>query len=55
MKTFEEIWSRYSPKFDHLRIFGYIAYAHIRQGKLDVKSMFFRYSKSVKGYFMWCL
>lgn len=40
----------------NLRIFGYLAYAHINQGKLNpkaIKGYFIRYPKGVKEYKIW--
>jgi len=58
MKTPEEIWLRHSSNLDNMRIFHYVAYAHIRQGKLDahvVKYMFLWYLECSKGYYLWRL
>jgi len=47
-----------SPNFDRLRIFGCVAYSHIRQGKLNaqaIKCRFLRYLEGIKGYRLWCL
>ena len=58
METPEEIWSNHPPKLDQLKVFGCVAYAHIRQDKLDpsvVKCMFLGYPEGVKGYKLWCL
>ncbi|KAH9656842.1 Integrase catalytic domain-containing protein [Citrus sinensis] len=41
-----------------LRIFGCIAYAHVKQGKLEpraLKCRFMGYPKGVKGYRLWCV
>ena len=56
-KTPKEMWSGTAPKYDHLRVFGYVAYAHKRQGKLDHrerKCMFIGYPPRVKGYKLCC-
>jgi len=58
MKTPEEVWSGHPLTYDRLRVFGCVAYAHIRQDKLEpraLKSMFIRYPEGVKGYKLWCL
>ena len=58
MKTSEELWSGHSPSYDRLRVFGCVAYAHIRQDKLEpraIKCMFLGYPQGVKGYRLWCL
>ena len=55
-KTLEEMWSGAPPKYDHIRVFGCVAYAHIKQGKLDpraIKCMFIGYPEGVKGYKLW--
>lgn len=55
-KTLEEMWNEIQPKYDHLRVFGYIAYTHVQQGKLEPrtkKCMFVGYSEDVKGYKLW--
>ncbi|KAL5562397.1 hypothetical protein UlMin_032144 [Ulmus minor] len=52
-KTPEEVWIGHPPKFDNLRVFGCVAYAHQKQGKLDPrakKCMFVGYPEGVKGY-----
>lgn len=41
------------PKYDHLRVFGCVAYAHIKQRKLDPrekKCMFLGYLGGVKSF-----
>lgn len=58
MKTLEDIWLGHSPNLDNLRIFGCVAYAHMRLEKLDacvVQCMVLSFSKGVKGYHIWCL
>ncbi|KAL5557135.1 hypothetical protein UlMin_039371 [Ulmus minor] len=55
-KTPEEVWTGHPPKFDNLRVFGCVAYAHQKQGKLDArakKCMFVGYPEGVKGYKLW--
>ena len=57
-KTPQEKWTGQAPNFDHLKVFGCIAYAHIRQDKLEpraIKCMFLGYPEGVKGYKLWCL
>ena len=49
---------REATKPCNLRVFGCPAYAHISQGKLElraVKGYFIRYPKGIKGYKIWCL
>ena len=58
MKTPEEVWSGHPPNLDRLRVFGYVAYAHIRQDKVEpraLKCMFMGYPEGVKAYRLWCL
>jgi len=58
MKTPEKICTGHFPILYHLRIFGYVAYSHISQGKLDaqvVKCIFLGYPEAVKGCHLWCL
>ena len=55
-KTPEEVWTGHPPKFDNLQVFGCVAYAHQKQGKLDArakKCMFVGYPEGVKGYKLW--
>lgn len=57
-KTPQELWFGKTPKLNHMRIFGYAAYAHTRQDKLDPraeKCMFLGYPSGVKGYILWSL
>uniref|UniRef100_A0A803NRR5 CCHC-type domain-containing protein n=1 Tax=Cannabis sativa TaxID=3483 RepID=A0A803NRR5_CANSA len=54
----QEKWTGYPPSYDHLRVFGCTAYAHIKQDKLQLralKCLFLGYPKGVKGYKLWCL
>ena len=42
----------------NLRVFGCVAYAYIRQGKLEpraLKCMFLGYPQGVNGYKLWCM
>ena len=58
MKTPKEVWSGHPPTNDRLRVFGCVAYARIRQDKLEpraLKCMFIGYPEAVKGYKLWCL
>lgn len=53
LKTPEEKWKGHPPNLTYLKTFGCIAYAHIKQGKLDpraVKCMFIGYPEGTKGY-----
>ncbi|KAL7090306.1 hypothetical protein ACP275_12G032700 [Erythranthe tilingii] len=38
-KTPQEIWTSQPPTYNHLRIFGCAAYAHIRQDKLKARAL----------------
>ena len=56
-KTPEEVWSGKTPQYDHLKVFGCPAYAHIRHNKLEpraLKCVFLGYGDEVKGYRLWC-
>ena len=56
MKTPEESWSGKPADYGDLKIFGCHAYAHVREGKLDprsVKCIFLGFSPGVKGYRLW--
>src|SRR4051812_11190612 len=58
MKTPEEVWSGHPPDLDKLRVFGCVAYAHIRRDKVEpraLKCMFMGYPEGVKAYRLWCL
>ena len=57
-RTPDEIWSRHPPDYKKLKVFGCIAYAHIRQDKLEpraLKCIFLGYPEGVKAYNLWCL
>jgi len=57
-KTLEEIWSGHPPSLKQLKIFGGVAYAHIRQDKLEpkfVKCIFLGYPEGLKGHKFQCL
>nr|GEW56011.1 retrotransposon protein, putative, Ty1-copia subclass [Tanacetum cinerariifolium] len=52
-KTPMEMWSGHPSDYGMLRIFGYVAYPHDKQGKLEpraVKCVLFGYPEGVKGY-----
>ena len=58
MKTPKEVWLGHPPSYDRLRVFGCVAYAYIRQDKLEprtIKCMFLGYPQGVKRYKLWCL
>nr|GEV33737.1 retrotransposon protein, putative, Ty1-copia subclass [Tanacetum cinerariifolium] len=51
-KTPMEMWSGHPSDYEMLRIFGYVAYSHVKQGKLEpraVKCVLLGYPKGVKG------
>lgn len=48
----------HEPNVDRIRVFGCIAYAHSKQGKLDpraIRCLFIIYPEGVKGYKLWSL
>ena len=56
-KTPQEVWSGTPASYSNLRIFGCPAYAHVNNGKLElrsVKCLFMGYKPGVKGYKLWC-
>lgn len=58
LKTPEEVWTGKRLDLGNLRVFGCVAYAHIRRDKLEshaVKCMFIGYSEGVKGFKLWSL
>ncbi|MDV3146702.1 MAG: reverse transcriptase domain-containing protein [Sweet potato little leaf phytoplasma] len=58
LKTPIEKWSGHPPDLSNLRVFGCVAYAHSREGKLDnraKKCLFLGYPQGVKGYRLWCI
>ena len=57
-KTPQELWSGKPPDFSNLRIFGFPAYGHIKQGKLEpraIKGYFLGYPEGIKGFKIWTL
>ena len=51
-KTPEEIWFGHPPSLKQLKVFGCVAYAHIRQDKLEprvVKCIFLGYLERAQG------
>lgn len=38
-KTPEEMWFSKPFKYNHLSVFGCVAYAHVRQGKLEPRAL----------------
>ena len=52
-KTPYEKWTGHKSSLKHLRVFGCIAYAHVKQGKLEPraqKCIFIGYPASIKEY-----
>ena len=57
-KTPQEVWLGKPPSFDNLKVFGCVAYAHVKQDKLDPrakKCVFLGYPEGVKGYRLWSM
>ena len=57
-KTPLEVWKGGNSSYEHLRIFGCLAYAHKIQDKLEPrakKCVFLGYPEGVKGYKLWNL
>lgn len=57
-KTPMQLWSDHDVDYNMLRVFGCLAYAHMRQDKLDpraLKCVFLGYPKGVKGYQLLCI
>lgn len=38
-KTLQEMWPEKSSDYDHLKVFGYIAYAYVKDEKLDPRAI----------------
>ena len=56
LKTPMEVWSGIPADYSNLKVFGTLAFAHVKQDKLDaraVKCVFMGYPKGVKGYKLW--
>ncbi|KAH9783016.1 hypothetical protein KPL71_009155 [Citrus sinensis] len=58
-KTPMEMWSvKYAQDYDSLRVFGCLAYYHVKDGKLDPcarKTIFVGFKGGVKGFKLWDL
>jgi len=57
-KTPMKAWSGEPPDYLGLKVFGSLAFAHVKQGKLDaraIKCVFIGYPEGVKGYKLWKL
>ncbi|TXG59979.1 hypothetical protein EZV62_014552 [Acer yangbiense] len=55
-KTPEEIWNDIPLSYENLKVFWCVAYAHIRQSKLEPRAkrfMFIGYPDGVNGYKLW--
>lgn len=55
-KTPMELWSDAPADYSKLRVFGCLAYAHVRQDKLEpraLKCVFIGYPEGVNGYKVW--
>jgi transposase InsO family protein len=58
-RTPYEVWSGHKPKVSHMRVFGCLAFAHVRKGartKLDPKArvgIFVGYSPDSSTYLLW--
>ena len=51
-----EVWSGRPADYSNLKVFGALAFAHVKQDKLDawaVKCIFISYPEGVKGYKLW--
>lgn len=58
LKTLMEMWTGHPPNLSNLKVFGYLAFAHSKEGKLDWKAkkcLFLGYPQGVKGYRLWCI
>lgn len=58
MKTPEHDWFSHPPRLEKMKVFGCLAYAHIRQDKLEpraLKCMCLGYPERVKANKLWCL
>ena len=58
LKTPIKMWSGRPTDHSHLRVFGYLAYVHVKQDKLDSRAKrysFIEYLDGVKGYKLWNL
>lgn len=57
-KTLEEIRFGSPASYTNMRVFGYLVYAHVNDGKLELKArkyIFLGYADGVKGYKLWCV
>ena len=55
-KTPMELWSGKPADYSNLRVFGALAYAHVKQDKLEawaIRCAFIGYPDGVKGYKLW--
>ena len=58
-KTHMEMWSeKHAQNYDSIRVFGCLAYYHVKDGKLDPharKAIFVGFKGGVKGFKLWDL
>ncbi|KOM37136.1 hypothetical protein LR48_Vigan03g051700 [Vigna angularis] len=57
-KTPMEVWSGRPADYSHMKVFGSLAFAHVKGDKLDaraVRSVFLGYAEGVKEYRLWRL
>lgn len=58
MKTPKELWRGTPPDYQQLRVIGCLAYAHVKQDKLEPRALrcaLIGYPSGVKGYKLWCI
>lgn len=52
----QEIWTGKKSEMSHLRVFGCVAYVHVKQDKMQpraLKCIFHGYLEGVKGHRLW--
>lgn len=52
------MWYGQPANYNNLKVFGCLAYPHVKQDKLEARSLrciFIGYPNRVKGYKLWCL
>lgn len=57
-KVPDELWYGVSSNYSYAKVFGFKAYAHIKQDKLEhiaMRCVFLGYPKGTKGYMLWCI
>lgn len=58
LKTPQKLWFKKPSDYSGLRIFGFPAYAHMNDGRLEPREMqciFLGYATRVKCYRLWCI